>query len=60
MMAKKKKKNKSHLIWVKAITVIAVMFVGNRIYNHVNSWLGLFVILIDFLYILYTIKKIIK
>lgn len=43
----------------KAIILIALLFVGNRLFNHVSAWGGIVVSLISVFYLGYIIIKLI-
>lgn len=52
-MKKKGVKRRKKSVYDKAEFVVSllILFLGNRIFNHFNAWLGVFVIIIGVIYL---------
>ena len=37
--------------------VLVVFFIGNRVFNHINAWLGISIIMLTVAFIVYNIIK---
>lgn len=44
----------------KPVLVVSAFFIGNRVFNHINAWLGISIIMLTVAFIVYNIYNIIK
>ena len=41
----------------KPVLVVSAFFIGNRVFNHINAWLGISIIMLTVAFIVYNIIK---
>ena len=41
----------------KPVLVVSAFFIGNRVFNHINAWLGISTIMLTVAFIVYNIIK---
>ena len=60
-MKKRGRKRRKKSVYDKAefVVPLLIFFLGNRIFNHFNAWLGVSMIIIGVIYLYFLIKKII-